>query len=80
VRGKLDVLRGHCERLGRPYDEIERSVLSSVDLDEEVPAAAVERFGALAEAGAQHIIFSIRGVADTSRIERVATQVLAQLR
>jgi alkanesulfonate monooxygenase len=80
VRGKLDVLRGHCERLGRPYDEIERSVLSSVDLDEEEPAAAVERFGALAEAGAQHIIFSIRGVADTSRIERVATQVLAQLR
>ena len=55
-------------------------MLSSVDLDEEEPSATVERFGSLAEAGAEHIILSIRGVADTSRIERVATQVLAQLR
>jgi F420-dependent oxidoreductase-like protein len=80
VRGKLDVLREHCERLGRPYDEIERSVLTSVNPDEEEPAATVERFGGLAEAGAEHIIFSVRGVADTSRVERVAAQVLAQLR
>jgi F420-dependent oxidoreductase-like protein len=80
VRGKLEVLREHCERLGRPYDEIERSVLTSVNPDEEEPAATVERFGGLAEAGAEHIIFSVRGVADTSRVERVAAQVLAQLR
>jgi alkanesulfonate monooxygenase len=80
VRGKLDVLREHCERLGRPYDEIEKSVLTGVNLDEEEPAATVERFGGLAEAGAEHIIFSVRGVADTSRIERIAGEVMSQLR
>jgi F420-dependent oxidoreductase-like protein len=80
VRAKLDVLREHCERLGRPYDEIERTVLTSVNLDEEEPDAIVERFGGLIEAGAQHVIFNVRGVADTSRLERIAADVLPQLR
>jgi alkanesulfonate monooxygenase SsuD/methylene tetrahydromethanopterin reductase-like flavin-dependent oxidoreductase (luciferase family) len=80
VRAKLDVLREHCERLGRPYDEIERTVLTSVNLDDEETDAVVERFGALAEAGAQHIIFSVRGVADPSRLERIAADVFPQLR
>jgi F420-dependent oxidoreductase-like protein len=80
VRGKLAVLREHCERLGRPYDEIERTVLTSVDPDTEASDAVVERFGGLVEAGAQHLIFSVRGVADSTRLERIAAEVLAQLR
>lgn len=81
VRDRLAVLRAHCEAVGRPYDEIERTVLSSIDPDAESADATVERFGALAEAGAEHLIFSVRGVgADPSRLELVATGVLAQLR
>jgi F420-dependent oxidoreductase-like protein len=81
VRDKLSVLREHCERLGRPYEEIEKTVLTSVDDDAESPDAVAERFGGLAEAGAQHIIFGLRGVgADPSRLERVAGEVFPQLR
>jgi F420-dependent oxidoreductase-like protein len=80
VRDKLAILLEHCERLGRPYDEVERTVLTSIDLDAEEPSATVERFGSLGEAGAQHIIFSVRGVADTTRLERIAREVLPQLR
>jgi F420-dependent oxidoreductase-like protein len=80
VRGKLAVLREHCERLGRDYDEIERSILTSIDLEQESPAELVDRFGELGEAGAQHMIFSVRGVADTSRLERIAAEVFPQLR
>ena len=80
VRDKLAVLREHCERLGRPYDDIEKTVLTSIDLDAEEPSAVVERFGPLGEAGAQHIIFSVRGVADTTRLERIANDILPQLR
>ena len=79
VRGKLAILREHCERLGRPYDEIERTVLTSIDLDAESTDQLVERFGVLAEAGAQHLIFSVRGVADTSRLERIAADVFPQV-
>jgi alkanesulfonate monooxygenase SsuD/methylene tetrahydromethanopterin reductase-like flavin-dependent oxidoreductase (luciferase family) len=81
VRDKLAVLREHCDRLGRPYDEIERTVLAGLNLDEEEPSAVVDRFGGLAEAGAQHIIFSVRGVgADPTRLERIAAEILPQLR
>jgi F420-dependent oxidoreductase-like protein len=80
VRAKLAVLREHCDRLGRPYDEIERTVLTGIDLDNESTDATVERFGQLGEAGAQHLIFSVRGVADTSRLERIGAEILPQLR
>ena len=51
-----------------------------MNLDEEETGAVVERFGGLAEAGAQHIIFGVRGVADTTRLERIGAEVMAQLR
>ena len=80
IAHKYAVLREHCERLGRPYEEIERSNLQGVDLDNESADEVVDRFGALGEAGAQHIIFSLRGVTDTSKLERLGAEVFPQLR
>ncbi|HET6746178.1 MAG TPA: TIGR03560 family F420-dependent LLM class oxidoreductase [Candidatus Limnocylindria bacterium] len=80
IAHKYTVLQEHCERLGRPYQEIERSTLQSVDLDRESADQVVERFGALGEAGAQHVLFSVRGVSDTSKLERLAADVFPQLR
>ena len=80
IAHKYAVLREHCERLGRPYEEIERSNLQSVDLDRESPDEVVDRFGQLGEAGCQHLIFSVRGVADTSKLERLGAEVFPQLR
>ena len=80
VTGKFEVLRAHCERLGRPYDEIERTVLTGIDLERESADQTVQRFGQLGEAGAQHLVFSVRGVADTSRLERIGAEVFPQLR
>ncbi len=51
VAAKFAVLREHCERLGRPYEEIERTVLTGIDLENDSTDATVERFGALGEAG-----------------------------
>lgn len=80
VRDKLAVLREHCDRLGRPYDELERTVLTNIDLETESVDETVQRFGELGEAGAQHLIFSVRKVSDTSRLERIGSEVLSQLR
>jgi len=80
VRAKLAVLLEHCERLGRPYEEVERTVLTGIDLEHDSTDATVERFGDLGEAGAQHLIFSVRGVADTSKLELIGAEVLPQLR
>ena len=80
LRRKLDVLREHCAAIDRPYEEIERTTLVTVDPGTESTDEIVQRFGVLAEAGAQHVIFSVRGVADTTRLERIAAEVFPQLR
>jgi alkanesulfonate monooxygenase SsuD/methylene tetrahydromethanopterin reductase-like flavin-dependent oxidoreductase (luciferase family) len=85
VAHKYEVLRAHCEAIGRPYDEIERSTLQTVRFGDgtnntETPAQLVDRFGELADAGVQHLILSVRGVDDTSRLERLAADVFPSLR
>ena len=82
---KYGVLRQHCESVGRPYAEIERSTLQSVRISEagsdgtESPAQVVDRFGELSDAGAQHVIFSVRDVWDPAKLELIGRSVLPQL-
>ncbi|BCB91631.1 LLM class F420-dependent oxidoreductase [Phytohabitans suffuscus] len=56
---KLDVLREHCAREGRPYDDIEKTVLSILRADS-TPAELEEVVGRLAEQGVDQVIFSVR--------------------
>ncbi len=65
LRRKYAILRAHCERVGRPYEEIERSNLQSTGSRRGPPRARRRRrggraFAALAEAGAQHVIVGSR--------------------
>ncbi len=86
IHHKYEVLRAHCEAVGRPYDEIERSNLQSVRISADgapgthSPAEIVDRFGELGDAGAQHIIFSLRDPWLTDKIELLGSAVLPQLR
>jgi hypothetical protein len=86
IHHKYEVLRAHCEALGRPYSEIERSTLQSVHIDAngdggaETPAQVTERFAELGDAGAQHILFGVRDVWQTDKIDLLGRTVLADLR
>jgi F420-dependent oxidoreductase-like protein len=81
IAAKYAVLREHCEAIGRPYDEIERSTLQGkIDLERASAGQLIERFGSLGAAGAQQIIISVVGVDDTSKLERLAADVLDPLR
>jgi F420-dependent oxidoreductase-like protein len=80
IAHKYAVLREHCERLGRPYDEIERSTLQTIDLQSRSVDEVVQHFGTLAEAGAQHLVCSVRGVSDVAVLERIGAEILPQLR
>ena len=51
IAHKYAVLREHCERLGRPYEEIERSTLQSVDLDAQSPMSWSSASGRWARRG-----------------------------
>jgi F420-dependent oxidoreductase-like protein len=86
IHHKYEVLRGHCEAIGRPYEEIERSNLQSVNVDPEgaggaeTPAQVTDRFAELGDAGAQHVIFSLRDAWRTDKIELLGRTVLTDLR
>jgi F420-dependent oxidoreductase-like protein len=54
IEHKFDVLRAHCDDVGRNYDEIERTVMTITPPGD----AAIEPAKALIDAGAQHVIFS----------------------
>ncbi|HEU4919777.1 MAG TPA: LLM class F420-dependent oxidoreductase [Candidatus Limnocylindrales bacterium] len=80
IHHKYEVLRRHCEEIGRDPDEIERSTLQGINLATEAPAALVDRFGELADAGAQHVIFNLRNIDDPSTLETLGRDVIPQLR
>jgi F420-dependent oxidoreductase-like protein len=55
IRRKLAVLAEHCDAIGRPYAEIEKTVSTRLDADES-PGAFAERCAALAELGIEHAV------------------------
>jgi F420-dependent oxidoreductase-like protein len=84
---KWEVLRRHCEAIGRPFDEIERSTLQgSLRLSRDgsggtaTPEQAIDHFGELGDAGAQHILFSVRDVWQTEALELIGSTVIPALR
>jgi F420-dependent oxidoreductase-like protein len=57
---KLDVLKRHCEDLGRDYDEIERTALTffNAGIGNATVADVIANCRSLGELGIQHVIFS----------------------
>lgn len=66
---KLDVLKRHCDNVGRNYDEIERTGMTFCPPG----AGAVAPATALIEAGAQHVIFTGQPVQDPGAIASFKT-------
>ncbi len=86
LRHKYAVLRRHCQEVGRDYDEIERTNLSSISITPDgarsssTPAELVDKLAARAEAGSQHAIMAIRGVSDVSKLELIGSAVIPHVR
>ena len=85
IARKYHILDEHCAAVGRDPAEIERSTLQTVNLTQdggrrgETPAQLVDRVGALADAGVEHLIFSVPAVHDPDRIAALA-QVIPALK
>lgn len=71
VRRKLDVLATHCEAVGRPFGEIEKTVSSRLGADE-TPAAVAERCAAFADLGIDHVVMIVNGPWTPEAVERLA--------
>src|SRR5438105_746205 len=75
MKHKLDVLRGHCEAEGRPYEEIEKTSLSHVMVTRQggegsmSPQQAIDEFGEAAELGFDHAITGMGNVSQPDAFE-----------
>jgi len=78
IRQKLDVLRGHCDDLGRDYDRIIKSTGFELDLAEST-ADTIGRVEKMVEAGADYVIVYVPRVAyDHEPMLRFAQDVIPQ--
>jgi F420-dependent oxidoreductase-like protein len=78
VRAKLDVLRALCEALGRPFEEIERTGIGSIDVRQGKMSArdAIEYCRGVSGAGIQHFIVSMPGDYDLTPIELMRKEII----
>ena len=77
---KFSILRERCAEIGRPFGEIERTSLQSVDLGRDSVSQVLDRFETLAAVGVQHVIFSLANVADPHTIEVIGRDLLPRAR
>lgn len=81
VRGKLEVLKGHCEREGRNYDEITKTIISGFDPGEngERSQQTIEQLAAYAELGVTVVIGGLAGVGTIKPLEIMGRDVIPAL-
>ncbi len=78
IRHKLDILRGHCEDVGRDYAEIERTALGTVNLapDGMMAEGVIEQCREMNDAGVQHLIFNMPNVHEIKPLETFGEEII----
>lgn len=78
---KLDVLRRHCEREGRDYDEIDKSVLSPMEVSPEAltPGEVVGMCQELSEIGINYVIFNMPNDHEITPIKIIGEKVIPRV-
>ncbi len=78
VQAKLEVLKRHCEKVKRDYDEIEKTTLGTVNLAEGQmgPAEVVAQCRDLAKIGIQHAIFNMPNVSEIKPLETFGREII----
>jgi len=78
VRSKLGILKGHCEKIGRDYGEIEKTTLSTIHLAQDKMSArdVIEECRALAGIGIGHAIFNMPNVHEITPLEIFGREII----
>ncbi len=82
LQRKLAVLRDHCQSLGRPYEQIEKTTLDHIHITHDghngtfSPAAVIAHFAELAALGIDQAIFSLPKEADLEFFDLLATEIV----
>jgi F420-dependent oxidoreductase-like protein len=77
LRHKIDVLKGHCEALDRPFEQIEITTLSTAFVPgAQTAAEIVAHCKGLAALGVHHVIFNMPNVADLANLKTFGSEII----
>jgi len=82
LKRKLGILQEHCQTVGRPYEQIEKTTLDVVRITRDgkdgtmSPAAAIDYFADLASQGIDQAIFSMPNVTDLDAFDILRTEII----
>jgi alkanesulfonate monooxygenase SsuD/methylene tetrahydromethanopterin reductase-like flavin-dependent oxidoreductase (luciferase family) len=78
INHKLKVLKKHCEAIGRPYDEIERTSLSTANLSSGNMSTedVIGTCKGLANEGIEHLIFNMPNVQEITPLEKFGEEII----
>ncbi len=78
LRSKLDILKRHCEAVGRDYAEIEKTSLATANLAPGKMKAAdvIEQCRQLSKLGFQQVIFNMPNVQELSPLEAFGHEII----
>lgn len=78
IQAKLDILKGHCETVGRNYAEIEKTTLDTVHLAPGRASASevIEQCRTFARIGIQQLIFNMPNVHEITPLEVFGREII----
>lgn len=78
LQQKLDALKAHCQQLGRNFDEIEKTSLSTAHLTagSDTVESVLSRLKTLSELGITHAIFNMPNVYDITPLETFGKEII----
>ncbi|MFX0114547.1 MAG: TIGR03560 family F420-dependent LLM class oxidoreductase [Candidatus Hodarchaeota archaeon] len=81
LKRKLAILKQHCNAVGRPYGDIEKTVVTYTKLasDGQNPTEVIELCRHLADLGFQHVIFNIVNDYEVEPIEIMGEEIIPSI-
>lgn len=78
LQESIDTLKGHCEQLGRNYDEIEKTSLGTAHLSagNDSVSSILERLKVLSDLGFTHAIFNMPNVYEITPLEVFGKEII----
>jgi F420-dependent oxidoreductase-like protein len=76
IKQKLDVLKNHCEKEGRPYDEIEKTFLGTVNTKEQSAQQIIEEISKYKDFGLDHLIVNMPNIYELEPLHLLNDEVV----